>query len=238
MLSSLIMPNPEFRTGIRYPDDVTATFIALANQRIAVSTRFTVALSGGSTPRALYQSLAVEPARSSIDWSRVEIFQGDERAVPPDHPDSNWRMAVESLLQHVPIKPENLHRMEAERPDLDAAAGEYETLLKTRLGPSPSIDLILLGLGEDGHTASLFPGTAALNETKRLVVANEVPQLNTRRMTLTYPALALAKEIWFLMTGEKKLMLVREITGQGTGTPCPAAKAQSMNGRTIWWLPD
>src|SRR5262249_5021609 len=156
--------------------------------------RFTVALAGGSTPRRLYQMLAEAPIRDQVDWSRVEVFWGDERAVPPDHADSNFRMASAALLSKVAIPPANLHRMQAERPDLDAAAREYQGEIARVFsvppdGEPPCLDLVLLGMGPDGHTASLFPHTEALKEARRWVVPNYVPKMAAFRMTQTGPIL-------------------------------------------------
>ncbi|MGH7169454.1 MAG: 6-phosphogluconolactonase, partial [Gemmataceae bacterium] len=178
-------------------------------EAVASRGRFTVALSGGSTPKRLYQLLAAEPFRSQVDWSRVEIFWGDERCVPPDHADSNYHMANEAMLAHLPIPAEHIHRIEAERSDRDASARDYEAVLARVFGVAagaepPAFDLILLGMGPDGHTASLFPHTKALDETKRWVVANPVPQLNTDRLTLTRPILNRAREVLFLVAGADK----------------------------------
>ena len=185
-------------------------FVRCAGEAVAARGRFTVALSGGSTPKRLYQLLAAEPFRAQVEWGRVEIFWGDERCVPPDHPDSNYRMAHEAMLAHLPIPAEHIHRMEGERPDLDAAARDYQEVLARVFygkptGPEPpALDLVLLGMGPDGHTASLFPHTDALRETTRWVVANHVPQLNTDRLTLTLPILKRAREVLFLVVGADK----------------------------------
>jgi 6-phosphogluconolactonase len=165
--------------------------------------RFRLALAGGSTPRALYRALAAAPG--AVDWTRADVFFGDERAVPPDHPDSNYRMAQETLLGAVAVPPANVHRMRGEAPDLDAAARDYEPAVRAGL------DLVLLGMGADGHTASLFPGTTALDQQARLCVAVDVPQLATRRLTLTYPALLAAGEVLFLVAGADKAAALRDV---------------------------
>ena len=161
-----------------------------------------IAVSGGSTPRRLFSLLAGE-FRQAVDWGRVRLFQVDERCVPPDHAESNWRMLYESLLAHVPEI--SAFRIEAERP---GAAEEYEALIRKRVAPGaggvPRFDVVLLGMGIDGHTASLFPGTAALEERDRLVVLNEAPQLGTTRATMTFPLLEAAARRWFLVTGREK----------------------------------
>jgi 6-phosphogluconolactonase len=180
----------------------------LAGDALAARGRFRIALAGGSTPRALYAQLA---AAGDLDWARTDVFFGDERAVGPDDPQSNFRMARETLLQPAAVPPENVHRMRGEDPDLESAAFDYETALG---GPSPPpFDLVLLGMGGDGHTASLFPGTAALDERARLCVANDVPQLQTRRLTLTYPVLSAARDLLFLVAGADKADTLRDVLG-------------------------
>src|SRR5215469_2042551 len=181
-------------------------FVRCAREAIAVRGRFTVALSGGSTPRRLYQLLASEPFRTQVDWGRVEFFWGDERCVPPDHPDSNYRMAREAMLSHLPIPAEHIHRLEGERADRDAAARDYEAIIAgvfgvTAGGEPPALDLNLLGMGTNGHTASLFPYTKALDETARWVVANFVPELNADRLTMTRPMLNRSREVLFVVAG-------------------------------------
>src|SRR5215469_1659878 len=167
-------------------------FVKLASDAIGAKGSFTVALAGGSTPKGLHSLLAGEFA-SAIDWHKVCFFWGDERHVPPDHPDSNYRMAYETLLSKVPADPSKIFRVHAENPDANAAASEYEQTLSNAFGLSgrevPRFDLILLGLGPDGHTASLFPQTSALGEKSRLVVANRVEKFDTDRITLTFPVL-------------------------------------------------
>ena len=153
-------------------------FDRIAEAAVARAGRFTVALAGGSTPATLYTRLATEPYRSRIPWRQTRIFWGDERCVPPDRTESNYRMANEALLQHLTTRPEGIYRMRGEDPDPDRAAADYERLLRSAFGLEgkalPRFDLILLGMGADGHTASLFPGSAALRESTRLVVATSV----------------------------------------------------------------
>jgi 6-phosphogluconolactonase len=170
-----------------------------------------ISLAGGSTPRGLYRLLAEEhvPAER-IDWSRTNLYFGDERAVPPDHADSNFGMVRDVLLAQVPIPAANVHRMRGEAGDLDKAAADYEAQLER----IPRLDLAIMGMGPDGHTASLFPGTAALEERQRLCVAVEVPQLATRRITLTHPVFEAAREVIFLIAGgDKAHTLHRVIEG-------------------------
>jgi 6-phosphogluconolactonase len=196
-----------------------------------------IALSGGSTPRRLYELLAGPPWRDEIDWKRIEVFFGDERPVPPHHPDSNYGMAERALLSKVPVK---AHRMRAEHGEAEA----YEKLLGERIaaraGGVPVLDLILLGMGPDGHTASLFPDTAALRERERLVVMNEVPKLVTRRMTITFPLIQAARRVWLLVAGADKRETVRQCL-EALDEPvlaklCPAALARPTEGELVWWL--
>jgi 6-phosphogluconolactonase len=186
---------------------------ALAAAAIAARGRFRVALAGGSTPRALYPHLV-----TGIDWTRADVFFGDERAVPPDDPQSNYRMARETLLDPARVPEANVFRWRAEAADLDGAARDYEQALRAR-GEPPWLDLALLGLGPDGHTASLFPGTPALQVEDRLAVAVEVPALATRRLTLTYPALLGAAHVMFLVTGREKRTALAEVLRPGSTLP-------------------
>ncbi len=188
-------------------------FVAQAQTAISQAGRFTVALSGGNTPRALHNLLVAEPYRSAVEWEKVFIFFGDERCVPPDHPDSNYGMARDTLLTKVPIPPEHIHRMKGEDDPTQAAAAYAEELqtffgLASAGGPAPEnypgFDLVLLGMGPDGHTASLFPGTAALQERSHPVTANFVPKLNSHRLTLTAPAINRAAQVLFLVVGADK----------------------------------
>jgi 6-phosphogluconolactonase len=217
-------------------------FVRCAGPAIAARGRFAVALSGGSTPRRLYQLLAAEPFRAQVDWSRVDFFWGDERCVPPDHPDSNYRMAREAMLEKLPVPADRVHRMEAERADRDAAARDYEQTLARVLGvpaggEPPALDLILLGLGPDGHTASLFPHTAALAEKSRWVVVNYVPKFNTDRLTLTAPVLNQAREVLFLVAGADKAEPLAEVL-EGPPDPerLPAQMIRPAQGRLVWYV--
>ena len=193
-----------------------------------------IALAGGSTPRRLHELLARD---AGIDWSRVRLYWGDERTVPPDDPDSNYAMARATLLDRVAISEANVYRMRGED-DPDAAARAYEAELRRSFGveppAAPRFDLILLGAGPDGHTASLFPGTRALEERDRWVVANAVPQLHTTRITLTYPVLNNAALLIFLVVGADKAEAVERIFGCDAENPPPAAAAHATDGVTIW----
>lgn len=195
--------------------------------------RFTIALTGGSTPRLLYARLAEPDLRDQVDWARVELFFGDERAVPPDHADSNFRMAHQALLRHLPDA--HVHRMDAE----GGAAEDYEQRVLDRVaigqGTVPRFDLILLGMGADGHIASLFPGTAATRETRRLVVMNDVPHLQTRRMTFTYPLINAAARVWFVIAGAEKQPVVKNVL-HAREPAYPIRGVAPHSGELVWWL--
>jgi 6-phosphogluconolactonase len=174
---------------------------------LADHNRAYVALAGGSTPKAMYQLLATPAWRDRVEWARIEIFFGDERCVPPDHGDSNYRMAREALLDHVPLPADRVHRIAGERKPEEAAAG-YETILRRvtdcALDDKPCLDLVLLGMGPDGHTASLFPGTRVLKETHALAAAVLVEKLNSWRVTMTAPVLSAAAHVLFNVSGAEK----------------------------------
>jgi 6-phosphogluconolactonase len=211
-------------------------FRACAEAAIAALGRFTVALSGGNTPRGVY-SLLAEQHKNTLPWDKVFIFFGDERHVPPDHPDSNYGMAREALLSKVPIPEQNVFRLRAELP-ADLAADEYQRELRAFFGLAagewPRFDLILLGIGDDGHTASLFPGTAALKEQSRLVVANWVEKFRSYRVTFTYPVLNHAAEVVFLVSGKSKSQILRDIFDPTKKGSYPAQAVQPENGRLLW----
>jgi 6-phosphogluconolactonase len=203
--------------------------------------RFCVCLSGGSTPRETYAKLARHPFRSEIPWHDVHAFWGDERCVPPDHPDNLYGMAWELMLSKVPIPAENVYRMRGEAKNPRDAAAEYEELLKDFFGLQaheyPRLDLILLGMGTDGHTASLFPGTVALGEKWSLAIANFVPTLKANRLTLTLPVLNNAALVMFLISGESKARALHSIlreTEDGQGLP--AGMIDPQNGRVLWLI--
>ena len=208
--------------------------VSSARQAIERQGSFTLALSGGSTPKALYQLLAAEPLASQIHWPTVEVYFGDERAVPPGHAESNYRMAEEALLEHVPIPEKNIRRMRGEI-DPEAAAVEYGRMLKERFGEEGGLDLVLLGMGEDGHTASLFPGTAALAEAKHRAVANFVPKLNAHRITLSAPFLNRSKEVLILATGAAKAAVLKEVLeGEPDPQRLPIQLIDPPDGSVTW----
>jgi 6-phosphogluconolactonase len=213
-------------------------FIALAGAAVARSGRFAVALSGGSTPRALYQLLGSAKYRERLDWRRVHLFWGDERCVPPDHAESNFRMARESWLSKIQMPAANIHRMEGEKEPY-AAAEAYEQELQQFFAPAPGqlprFDLILLGIGEDGHTASLFPGSAALDENERMVAALYVDKLRAYRLTLTLPVINAGAQVMFLVSGANKANALGEILASGP-CPYPAAKVRPCDGQLTWLI--
>jgi 6-phosphogluconolactonase len=210
-------------------------FQCLAESAIAARGKFAVTLSGGNTPRAIY-SLLAQQYKTTIPWDKVHIFFSDERHVPPDHPDSNYRMAKESLLANVPIPEKNIHRVRTEM-DAASAAQDYDNQLREFFHLNgndwPRFDLIMLGLGDDGHTASLFPGTAALDESRRRVVANWVEKLKSFRITFTFPLLNYAAEVLFLVSGANKAKILKEVLEPG-GTEVPAQRVLPKGGRLLW----
>jgi len=213
-------------------------FVDWAWQAVARDGHFQVALSGGSTPREMYRLLATQEFRTQIDWPRVHLFWGDERAVPPDHPDSNYGMARRELLLRVPIPPGNVHRMEAEGAPIGRAAHNYEAVLRRSLELDdrgfPVFHLVLLGMGADGHTASLFPDARLLRETSRWVSTPTMGKLGTRRMTLTLPVIEAAKRILFLVTGSQKAAMLRVVLCGRADRALPAQMAQPRHGERIF----
>jgi 6-phosphogluconolactonase len=216
--------------------EAAAEFIARAAETaIATAGEFTIALSGGQTPRPLYQKLSSEPFINQIDWSKVRIFFADERCVPPVHADSNFRMASETLLDLVPLQPGNIHRLRGEI-EPEAAAIEYGQLLKARFGDNGP-DVAILGMGEDGHTASLFPDTAALAEQEHRCVANYVEKLNAWRLTMTAPFLNRTKEVLVLVTGQNKAATLHQVLeGERDPKRFPIHLIDPPEGRVIWML--
>jgi 6-phosphogluconolactonase len=183
-------------------------FLSIGNQAIEDHGFFSVALSGGATPRAIYQGLSNEANRDKLDWTKVFVFWSDERSVPPTDPESNYRMAMESGLQDL-LVPENVFRMKTEGVLQDEAVAYENMILKTI--PSASFDLIMLGIGEDGHTASLFPETEGLESKGRLVISNYIPQRNTWRMTFTFDCINRAQNIVIYALGKNKRNIVNQV---------------------------
>jgi len=225
--------------------DAAADYVVdCAREAIAARGRFLLALSGGSTPRALYERLAAPPWRSSIDWARTHLLWSDERCLPPDHADSNYRMAREALLDHVPVPADQVHRLRGED-DPAGAATAYEAMLRELVGPPPAdatgahgLDLVLLGLGSDGHTASLFPGRPSGRETERWVVADQDPA-GRPRLTLTPAVINDAHTVLFLVVGAGKAAVLNAVR-QGLNTPdvLPAMRIRPWPGRLVWLVDD
>jgi 6-phosphogluconolactonase len=244
------------RTNTRGPSDVCRVKIVndlaeicrkaadeivhLANRTPSATKPITIALSGGSTPRGLHALLANEPAiRDRLPWPNLHFFWGDERHVPPDHPQSNYRMAYETLFSSAPVPAENIHRVRGEEPDAALVAEQYEQELQAffdlEAGRLPRFDCILLGMGPDGHTASLFPGTEALHESKRLVVANWVEKFKAWRITLTIPVLNHADLVVFMVSGAEKAETLKKVL-QGDHQPdrFPTQFIQPRPGKLLW----
>ena len=207
-------------------------FARKSREAVAQKGSFTVALSGGSTPKALYELLA-DQYGDQIPWPNIHFYWSDERHVPPDHAESNYRIANEAMLSRVPVSPANVHRIISENPAADAAR-DYENTIVKQIGGHPRLDLILLGLGTDGHTASIFPGSEVLNETERLVAATWVEKLNTFRITMTLPLLNNGASVVFLVSGAEKAQIVKEVLEGPEKYPAQAVKPH--NGELIWML--
>jgi 6-phosphogluconolactonase len=215
-------------------------WVRAANAAVQAKGMFTVALSGGTTPQRLYSLLVDEATlRAAVPWDKTRVFWGDERHVPPDHADSNYRMANEAMLSKAPIASTRVHRIKSELADASRAANEYEQTLRECFnlvpGQFPRFDLVLLGLGPDGHTASLFPDTAALQERRRLVVANWVEKFASYRLTLTLPVLNNAACVIFLVSGEEKAQTLGAVLEEeAPSAPLPAQLIRPTQGRLVW----
>jgi 6-phosphogluconolactonase len=224
------------------PDDLAREaahrFVEMGEASIAARGSFSVALSGGSTPRAMYARLAAPPLSDRLDWSRIHLFFSDERFVPPDSEESNYHTARENLIAHVPISADHVHPYTTVDVTPEEAATRYEHEVNLTLGGRDCavsrFDLVLLGLGPDGHTASLFPDTRALQIEDRLVAANYVPKLDAWRLTFTYPLINAGRTVAFLVQGDDKKERVREILGGAS--PLPAAGVRPSDGRLLWLL--
>jgi 6-phosphogluconolactonase len=210
--------------------------VGTINDAVRTAGTCSIVLSGGSTPRTLHRLLATE-FRDRIPWARVQVFWGDERYVPPEDSRSNYRMAKETLLDHVPCPPANIHPMPTHFPSADEAARSYERTLRNHfVGEWPRFDLVLLGIGDDGHTASLFPGSLALAERTRWVVAARAPVEPHSRLTLTLPALTRAAAVYVLAAGAAKAEPLRRVLeGAGDWIKYPAAGIRLGTGSVIWW---
>ena len=231
-----VFPNLE-----QLSDAAARLFTQAACRRAAEGALFCAALSGGSTPRRLYELLGGTPYAGRVPWRDVHIFQVDERCVAPDHPESNYRMIHEALLVRVPLPEGNIHRMAAEEADLEEVARQYAAALAQALHPKPGeaprLDLVLLGMGADGHTASLFPRSPALEEKTLWVRANPIEKLGTRRMTLTFPVLNAAAQIVFLVSGAEKAETLRRVLKRPLQVEqLPAQGVRPVNGRVSWYV--
>src|ERR1035438_7812480 len=191
-------------------------FLEMTGEAVEAHGRARIAISGGSTPKATFALLADpdQPWRNHMPWDSLDLYWVDERCVPPDHADSNYRMTREAMLDHVPLRPEQIHRIEGEL-EPHAAAARYESELRNSFrlegAESPRFDLVALGLGSDGHTASLFPHTEAIHEMSRLATTNRVPQRDTWRITLTWPVINHARSVFFLVAGAEKAAILQEV---------------------------
>jgi 6-phosphogluconolactonase len=211
----------------------------VAHEAVAARGRFTIALAGGGTPRATYERLSLAPYAEGMPWSRTWVFFGDERRVGPEHPDSNYRMAADALLSKVAVPPAQIFRIPGEAEDAEETATAYGRRLAevfgSRRGERPRFDLILLGLGVDGHTASLFPGSPAVREVFRPVAAvHAAAAAIPQRVTLTFPVITAAAHILFLVAGPEKAKVVKSVLVDGA--MLPAAMARPTNGRLRWIL--
>ena len=215
-------------------------FLRQAQRAVQAKGLFSLALSGGSTPRSLYSLLANDSSfRAEFPREKTHFFWGDERHVPPEHPESNYRMAEEAMFSKVLPRSDNIHRIKAENPDAQRVAEEYEETLRgffrLKAGEFPRFDLVLLGMGLDGHTASLFPGTEALRERSRLVVANRGEKFHGHRITMTLPVLNQAAMVLFLVSGEEKAQTLRQVlVGGGGKEPFPCQLIRPTRGRLLW----
>jgi len=211
--------------------------LSLARQAVASRGRFAAALSGGSTPRQLYLLLAASPYREALPWQHMHVFWADERCVPPDHNNSNYRLANETFLAKAPIPAGNVHRIRGEAEPGDAAR-QYEGELAAFFGPGavPAFDLVLLGIGEDGHTASLFPGSSLLRERTRLAMPVPRAQPAPERVTLTLPVLNAAAQVIFLAAGASKASILHEVLEDGNPKDCPAGLVKPLRGSLTWML--
>ncbi len=226
-----------------YPDSDTLSHEAalytvhIAQEAIATHGRFSMALSGGSTPKKLYRLLAEEPYRSQIDWALVEIFWSDERCVPPDSDESNYLLAQQAMLNTLPLASKQIHRMPADMEDRDAAALTYTREMQITFGTDgvPAFDLIQLGMGPEGHTASLFPHQSSLHEQQRLVMPVSVPKPPPPRLTFTPRILNAALHILFLVTGAEKADAVQAVL-EGAYQPdeYPAQLIKPLKGEVTW----
>jgi len=229
---------PEIKVVRDLPDlarEAADRIVEQSAAMIRLQGKFSLALSGGSTPKALYSLLSGDAYRDKIDWTNVHLYFGDERCVPPDSADSNYRMAKETLLDRAPIPPANVHRIRGEI-DPQAAAREYGELLEQDFGDG-GLDLTLLGMGDDGHTASLFPHSEALQEAKHRCVANWVEKFKAWRVTMTFPFLNRSAAVMILVAGASKAARVHEILEGPREPDClPIQRIAPESGKLTWIL--
>ncbi|MDZ7343527.1 MAG: 6-phosphogluconolactonase [candidate division KSB1 bacterium] len=226
-----------YKTRAEFVEAATELIAGIVGRAIEKNGRCTIALAGGNTPREVYQKLAADPLQRRIAWRNLHLFWGDERLVPPDHPDSNFGMARAAMLAQVPIPEANVHRIKGELSPAQAAR-EYATELR-RVFQNQEIrfDLVCLGIGEDGHTASLFPGTEAISEAIKPVAAVYVPQFDKWRVTLTLPVINRAREVVFMVAGKSKAQIVANILQvKQPETKWPASMVQPKDGVLHWLL--
>ena len=239
----------EVKPELQYVDDSAAAFraaaghfVAAARDAVAARGVFRVALAGGSTPKGMYALLAADPLlRNAVAWDKIQFYWGDERHVPPTHSDSNYKMATDAMLSKVPVAPSQIHRVLSENPDAAAAAAAYEREVLEGFGGAPGsvprFDLVLLGMGPDGHTASLFPGTKALEETQKLVVSNWVGKFYTQRITMTARLLNNAAFDLFLVCGDDKAPALKAVMeGPYEPVQLPSQLIQPASGSLVWMV--
>lgn len=239
----MTLPQPDFEI---YPDPsalviaAAEKFVQITNDAATKQGVFFVALAGGNTPRELYVLLAQENWRTLVPWEKAHIFFGDERCVPPEHSDSNYRMAREALIEKIDIPEGNVHRMVGEKEPHEAAAAYEQEIVRNFAAcgiEPPRFDLMLLGLGNDGHTASLFPETSALHEKEKLVTANYVEKFKSYRLTMTLPLLNNSRNVFFLVSGESKAAIVRDIfQNRNRSQHYPAELIRPVDGQLLWLL--
>lgn len=239
------MPVPDIRIAPdqrAWAQDTAALLHQLSLPILTARPRLLLTLSGGATPRLLYQALAAPPWNKTFDWSRIWFLFGDERCIPPDHPDSNYGMAKQALFDPLGISSAQVHRIEGERLNPESAASQYESVIRNLTHCAepalPHLDVILLGLGEDGHTASLFPGTAALHDHTHVVTVGRSPHGITSRLTMTLGVINQANVVLFLVAGAAKAPIVRRVLEPRSEADrrLPAACVKPDTGRVIWLL--
>lgn len=231
-------PNLKIYPALEFEHKVVQRIVRTINEAIASRGRCLLALAGGETPKIVYRSLGNPPLRNRINWKFVHLFFTDERAVPPDDPESNYGMVHRELISYISIPPENIHRIAGEKqPEL--AAHEYEWDFKKLAGENKILrfDLILLGIGEDGHTASIFPETTAVDDQRAFAAAVFVPKFQCWRITLTLPVINNAREIFFLATGKNKSTILQQVlTAKSPDASFPATLVQPVDGKICWML--